>query len=73
MPPQYRNHLVVLLLLAHEIYHHLDLARPRSLAQRYPITSLKLGSWQLKTEVPAMAEIAAGRVFSNPGMSLKRA
>ena len=48
-------------LLAHEIYHHLDLARPRSLAQRYPITSLKLGSWQLKTEVPAMAEIAAGR------------
>jgi hypothetical protein len=48
-------------LLAHEIYHHLDLARPRSLAKRCPITSLKLGSWQLKTEVPAMAEIAAGR------------
>jgi hypothetical protein len=49
------------MLLAHEIYHHLDLARPRSLTQRHPVTTLTLGPWHLTTEVPALAEIAAGR------------
>ena len=48
-------------LLAHEIYHHLDLARPTTLAQRHRITSFRLGPLHLKTELPSLAEIAAGR------------
>lgn len=48
-------------LLAHELYHHLDLARPASLAQRHRVTSLKLGRLHVRTELPSLAEIAAGR------------
>lgn len=48
-------------LLAHELYHHLDLARPVSLTQRHRVTSLKLGPLYLRTELPSLAEIAAGR------------
>jgi hypothetical protein len=47
-------------LLAHEIYHHLDLARPTTLTQRHRVTSLQLGPLQLKTELPSLAEVAAG-------------
>jgi hypothetical protein len=47
-------------LLAHEIYHHLDLARPATLTQRYRVTSLQFGPLQLKTELPSLAEVAAG-------------
>lgn len=48
-------------LLAHEIYHHLDLARPATLAQRHRVTTFRLGPLHLKTELPSLAEIAAGR------------
>ena len=48
-------------LLAHEIYHHLDLARPATLAQRHRVTTFHLGPLHLKTELPSLAEIAAGR------------
>lgn len=48
-------------LLAHELYHHLDLGRPASLTQRHRVTSLKLGPLHLRTELPSLAEIAAGR------------
>jgi hypothetical protein len=48
-------------LLAHEIYHHLDLARPITLAGRHRITTLRLGPLHLRTELPSLAEIAAGR------------
>jgi hypothetical protein len=48
-------------LLAHEIYHHLDLARPASFTHRHRVTSLRLGPIHLKTELPSLAEIAAGR------------
>jgi hypothetical protein len=47
-------------LLAHEIYHHLDLARPVTLTQRHRVTSLQIGPLQLKTELPSLAEVAAG-------------
>lgn len=47
-------------LLAHELYHHLDLARPASLARRHRVTSLRLGPLHLRTELPSLAEIAAG-------------
>lgn len=48
-------------LLAHEIYHHLDLVRPTTLTQRHRVTSLQLGPLHLKTELPTLAEVAAGR------------
>jgi hypothetical protein len=48
-------------LLAHEIYHHLDLARPATLARQHRVTTLRLGPLHLKTELPSLAEIAAGR------------
>jgi hypothetical protein len=48
-------------LLAHEIYHHLDLARPAPLARRHRVTTFHLGPLHLKTELPSLAEVAAGR------------
>ena len=36
-------------LLAHEIYHHLDLARPITLARHHRVTTLKLGPLHLRT------------------------
>ena len=48
-------------LLAHEIYHHLDFVRPTTLTQRHSVTSLRLGPLHLKTELPSLAEVAAGR------------
>jgi hypothetical protein len=47
-------------LLAHEIYHHLDLLRPTTLKQRHRVTSLHLGPLHLRTELPSLAEVAAG-------------
>jgi hypothetical protein len=47
-------------LLAHEIYHHLDFARPATLTRRHRVTSLQLGPLHLKTELPSLAEVAAG-------------
>jgi hypothetical protein len=48
-------------LLAHEIYHHVDLARPATLTQRHRVTSLQLGPLHLKTELRSLAEVAAGQ------------
>ncbi len=47
-------------LLAHEIYHHLDLIRPTTLTQRHRVTTLQLGPVHFRTELPSLAEVAAG-------------
>jgi hypothetical protein len=48
-------------LLAHEIYHHLDLGRPVTLGRRHRVTSLRLGPLHIRTDLPSLAEVAAGR------------
>ncbi len=48
-------------LIAHEIYHHLDTIRGACrLVRRYPVAVFRLGAWQWMTPMLALTEIAAG-------------
>jgi hypothetical protein len=48
--------------LAHELYHHLDLARGgAALARRHEVTILALGPWRWRSPIAVLPEIAAGR------------
>ena len=49
------------IFLAHELYHHLDLARgDDSIARRERVTVLRLGRFRWTSGIAALAEIAAG-------------
>jgi hypothetical protein len=57
--------------LAHELYHHLDLARGNAaLAQRERVTLLRLGGFRWTSGLAALAEIAAG-VFAQRLLGLR--
>lgn len=51
--------LVVDLVLAHELFHHLEATSIGRLAQRYRVTTLGIGPFAVKAGVPAASEIAA--------------
>jgi hypothetical protein len=47
--------------VAHELYHHAEAIRSEvPIARRYQATLFRIGSWQWRTGVAALAEIAAG-------------
>jgi hypothetical protein len=47
--------------VAHELYHHAEAVRSEvPIARRYQPTLFRIGSWQWRTGVAALAEIAAG-------------
>jgi hypothetical protein len=49
------------MLLAHELYHHLDAARAGPpLARRHRVTLLALGRWRWTSGLASLSEIAAG-------------
>jgi hypothetical protein len=47
--------------LAHELYHHLDIARgARSISRRHRVCLLRVGRWRWTSGVSSLAEIGAG-------------
>jgi len=47
--------------IAHELYHHIEAARPEPpIARRYRPTLFRIGNWHWRTGIAALAEIAAG-------------
>jgi hypothetical protein len=47
--------------IAHELYHHAEAVRPDvPIARRHQPTLFRIGNWQWRTGIAALAEIAAG-------------
>jgi hypothetical protein len=58
-------------VLAHELYHHLERTGPEPLLRRrYRVTVLQLGRWRWTSGIAALEEIAAG-AFAQTLLSLK--
>ncbi len=49
------------IFVAHELYHHAEAVRPElPIARRHQPTLFRIGNWQWRTGIAALAEIAAG-------------
>src|SRR6267154_1047463 len=49
------------ILIAHELYHHIETARPEcQVSRRWKVTLIKLGRWRWQSGLPVLSEIAAG-------------
>jgi hypothetical protein len=52
-------------LIAHELYHHIETARPEcQVSRRWKVTLIKLGRWRWQS-VSGLVEIAAGAFRAN--------
>jgi hypothetical protein len=59
------------MLIAHELYHHLDATGPAPLlARRHRVTLLALGRWRWTSGLTSLSEIAAG-AFAQRLLSLR--
>jgi len=49
------------ILIAHELYHHIEITRPAlQVNRRWQVTLIKLGRWRWQSGLPVLSEIAAG-------------
>ena len=49
------------ILIAHELYHHIETVRPEcQVGRRWKVTLIKLGRWRWQSGLPVLSEIAAG-------------
>jgi hypothetical protein len=49
------------ILIAHELYHHIETVRPEcQVSRRWKVTLIRLGRWRWRSGFPVLSEIAAG-------------